>query len=397
MTVMRMPWLIAFVVAVVVLVALIVVMAVGLATHRIRIHSAAADSDSADDLSDETTTLLSLLPGTSIVVDANDEVVRCSPQAYQLGLVSDDAIVQQQVLTTVHEARRAGGRHQFDLTTETPERYANARDRGDHVDTRSVRRPNWLKVTVGRINERFVVVLVTDVSEVIRFAQIRDSFITNVSEQLLEPTTALAKLADSLESEEIDREHVTEDARLVRSSCNKLNHMVADLLLLIRAQEPITPSSANRLNVMDQVRAVAERLQPQAERDGVRLNIKGDADLVINGDKDQIDSALTKLVENAIGYSKEGGVVSVSASRSTDGTQVVIRVVDQGVGIDKRDQGRIFERFYRGAEQSERTRDGVGLGLAIVKHVALTHHGDVTVWSVPGQGSTFSLMLPVAR
>ena len=87
----------------------------------------------------------------------------------------------------------------------------------------------------------------------------------------------------------------------------------------------------------------------------------------------------------------------MSAVKSKDGEQAVIRVIDQGVGIAKKDQARIFERFYRGSSQSERTADGVGLGLAIVKHVALTHHGDVSVWSAPGQGSTFSLTLPLAQ
>ena len=147
---------------------------------------------------------------------------------------------------------------------------------------------------------------------------------------------------------------------------------------------------------MEQLRATAARLEPQAAEAGVQLNIKGDDDLVINGEADQIDSAVTKLIENAIGYSKENGVVSVSASKDKDGDRAVIRVIDQGTGIAKKDQARIFERFYRGVEQSNRTADGVGLGLAIVKHVALTHHGDVTVWSAPGQGSTFSLTLPLA-
>ena len=306
-----------------------------------------ADDDDNDDLSDDTATLLSMLPGASVVVDEHDEVVRCNPAAYRLGVVSDDAIAQQHVLDAIHEARKSGGKRQFDLTTDTPERYVADQNKGDHVATQSVHRPNWLKVTVGRINEQFVIVLITDVSDVIRFAQVRDSFITNVSEQLLGPTEALAKLADSLESGNLDEQQVAADARRVRSSCSKLNHMVSDLLLLIRAQEPITPSSANRLNVMEQLRATAARLEPQAAEAGVQLNIKGDDDLVINGEADQIDSAVTKLIENAIGYSKENGVVSVSASKDKDGDRAVIRVIDQGTGIAKKDQARIFERFYR--------------------------------------------------
>ena len=384
MTQMPLVAAIALIVTAVLFVVGIITLIVGFATHRVSMESPLADDDDNDDLSDDTATLLSMLPGASVVVDEHDEVVRCNP-------------AQQHVLDAIHEARKSGGKRQFDLTTDTPERYVADQNKGDHVATQSVHRPNWLKVTVGRINEQFVIVLITDVSDVIRFAQVRDSFITNVSEQLLAPTEALAKLADSLESGNLDEQQVAADARQVRSSCSKLNHMVSDLLLLIRAQEPITPSSANRLNVMEQLRATAARLEPQAAEAGVQLNIKGDDDLVINGEADQIDSAVTKLIENAIGYSKENGVVSVSASKDKDGDRAVIRVIDQGTGIAKKDQARIFERFYRGVEQSNRTADGVGLGLAIVKHVALTHHGDVTVWSAPGQGSTFSLTLPLAQ
>lgn len=266
MTQMPLVAAIALIVTAVLFVVGIITLIVGFATHRVSMESPLADDDDNDDLSDDTATLLSMLPGASVVVDEHDEVVRCNPAAYRLGVVSDDAIAQQHVLDAIHEARKSGGKRQFDLTTDTPERYVADQNKGDHVATQSVHRPNWLKVTVGRINEQFVIVLITDVSDVIRFAQVRDSFITNVSEQLLGPTEALAKLADSLESGNLDEQQVAADARQVRSSCSKLNHMVSDLLLLIRAQEPITPSSANRLNVMEQLRATAARLEPQAAR-----------------------------------------------------------------------------------------------------------------------------------
>ncbi|KAB7789249.1 two-component system sensor histidine kinase [Bifidobacterium cebidarum] len=389
--------LIALIALFAVLLVVIVAMAVGIATHRVTLSFAHREDNDIDDLPDDTAALLSMLPGISIVVDEHDSVVRSSPAAYQLGVVEEDAIIDTKVLEAVHEARKSGGKRQFDLTTATPDRYSVDRGGNDHVTAQSVSRPNWLKITVARISEKFVIVLVTDVSEIVRFGQVRDSFITNVSEQLLKPTQALSQLADSLEQGDPGSEQIVKDARLVRSSCNKLNHMVSDLLLLIRAQEPITPSSANRLNVMEQLRATIKCLEPEAERAGVQLRLKGDDALVINGLADQIDSAVTKLVENAIGYSKDNGVVSVSASASKDGNQAVIRVIDQGAGIAKQDQSRIFERFYRGASQNERTADGVGLGLAIVKHVALTHHGDVSVWSAAGQGSTFSLTLPLAQ
>lgn len=370
-----------------------VALLIGFATHRLCI----VDSDEGDgelaDLSDDTAALLSMMPVVSVVIDGHDEVVRSSPDAYRLGVVREGDIVEHAIIQAVHEVRESGRKRQFDLTTDTPEQYLA--DAGKTEG--SAHRPNWLKVTVGRLNGDLVIVLLNDVSDAVRFGQIRDSFITNVSEQLLEPTKALAKLADGLEHDMADSQQIEEDARHVRSGCIKLNHMVSDLLLLIRVQEPIVPSSANRLMVMEQVRKAVRDAQPQAVAAGVALNVAGDDALVVNGQADQIAAAVNKLIENAIGYSPSGKTVNVSVERSKEGDHAVIRVIDQGLGIAKKDQARIFERFYRGAAQNERTADGVGLGLAIVKHVALTHHGDVTVWSTPGSGSTFSLTLPLAK
>lgn len=388
-------WSILAIVLAVALLAVVAVLIFARVTGRLRWSIEPDDDEDADDLSDDTATLLSILPVTSIVVDRHDEVVRSSPSAYRLGLVSDDAIVNTRVLEEVRAIRTKGGKSSFDITTQTPERFVQDAKPSD--DAQLATRTNWLNITVGGIGEHFVVVLVNDESDTVRFAETRDAFIANVSEQLLEPTKALDSLADSLESNALDGEVIARDAKQVRSSSNKLHHMVDDLLLLIKAQEPVTPSDANLLNVMECLHACEAKVQAEAQQLGVTLVVKGDDTLTVNGDADQIDSALVKLAENAIRYSKSGGTVSMTAAKSQDGSGVVIRVVDQGAGIAKADQTHIFERFYRGAAQNDRTQDGVGLGLAIVKHVALTHHGEVSVWSAPGQGSTFTLALPLAK
>ncbi len=236
------------------------------------------------------------------------------------------------MLDAIHEARKSGGKRQFDLTTDTPERYVADQNKGDHVATQSVHRPNWLKVTVGRINEQFVIVLITDVSDVIRFAQVRDSFITNMSEQMLGPTEALAKLADSLESGNLDEQQVAADARQVRSSCSKLNHMVSDFAAAhtrAGADYAVFRQPTERYGT---AQGHGGATGAAGSRGWRAADIKGDDDLVINGEADQIDSAVTKLIENAIGYSKENGVVSVSASKDKDGDRAVIRVIDQRHG-----------------------------------------------------------------
>ena len=371
------------------------------------------DVEDDDTLDDTTNALLSMLSAASIVVDEHDEVIRAHPSAYSLGLVREDAIIDDSVLHAIHEVRSYGGKKQFDLTTTTAPASTAAPKAGrpttreiakqalvgqtKPVRPATVSRPNWLKVIVGRLNERFVVVIISDVSESVRFAQVRDSFITNVSEQLLKPTQSLEALADSLEeSGEPDVSDIHRKTAQLRQSCSRLEHMISDLLLLIKAQEPVLPTADNRINVMEQVRAVVQAHRAVAAARGVSIEMNGDGSLCINGDAEQIRAAVAKLVENAIAYSPDRTTVNVSIKANEEHTEAVVSVLDRGVGIPVGEQNRIFERFYRGDNQNEHSQDGIGLGLAIVKHVALTHHGSASVWSSPGQGSTFALVLPLA-
>ncbi|NMM96680.1 two-component sensor kinase [Bifidobacterium sp. DSM 109960] len=366
--------------------------------HKVRRKRAANDDDAGLDQS--TFGLLSILQSASLVVGDDDEVINANPEAYRLGIMRDDHIVNDKVLDAVHDVREHGGRRLFDIQTTTVARFESSADpaeRGEETGAYGVQRPNWLNVTVGRVDPSHVVVLLDDVSENVRFNQIRDSFIVNVSEQLLKPTEALNRLADELERNDLDSGRVHTAAHEVRVAGSHLNHMVADLLLLIKAQEPIVPSAANRINVMEQIDGVVASMKDAIREACLHVQVEGDRSLAINGDVSQIRTALSKLLENAIQYSPKGGYIGISAKPGEMGDDVQIRVLDQGMGIAKSEQSRIFERFYRGADQGDRKVDGVGLGLAIVKHVALTHHGAVSVWSVPGQGSTFTLTLPLAR
>ncbi|MBI0150586.1 HAMP domain-containing histidine kinase [Bifidobacterium sp. M0353] len=375
------------------------------------------DGEQADGeaLESSTQALLALIPAATVVVDGDDEVVRSSPDAYRLGIVSNDEISNPRIIEAIAQVRRSGGRRSFNLVTRTPTEFAldaaaESRESDDWEisQAQAVSRRNWLKVTLGRIDQSLVVVLIDDVSDSVRFVRTRDAFMTNVSEQMLKPVQALEELAAQLKTTshlegddpELLRSHlrsVSRDASSVQRYSAYLGHVLKDLLLLIRAQERIKPSRENVLDVAEQIRAVVQGEQDRADQAHVTLRWRCDQPLTIHGDGQQIRVALAKLVENAIAYSSSGSTVSLVAQASKDGHYGIIRVVDHGRGISKADQGRIFERFYRADNQSEETAVGIGLGLAIVKHVALTHHGSVTVWSAPGEGSTFTLMLPLAQ
>ena len=366
-------------------------------------------------LEGSTQALLALIPAATVVVDGDDEVVRSSPDAYRLGIVSNDEISNPKIIEAIAQVRRSGGRRSFNLITRTPTEFAldaaaesTESDDWEISQAQAVSRRNWLKITLGRIDRSLVVVLIDDVSDSVRFVRTRDAFITNVSEQMLKPVQALEELAAQLKTTshlegddpELLRSHlrsVSKDASSVQRYSAYLGHVLKDLLLLIRAQERIRPSRENVLDVAEQIRAVVQGEQDRADQAHVTLRWRCDQPLTIHGDGQQIRVALAKLVENAISYSSSGSTVSLVAQASKDGHYGIIRVVDHGRGISKADQGRIFERFYRADNQSEETAVGIGLGLAIVKHVALTHHGSVTVWSAPGEGSTFTLMLPLAQ
>lgn len=356
------------------------------------------DDDADDDLQDSTAALLTMIPAAAVVVDDTGEVVRANPDAYRLGVVDDDAIVSVPIAEAVRDVRAHGGKRTLELMTRTPRRFAEIDDDAHaSTDARTVSRPNWLNVTVGRISDGLVVILLDDVSEAVRFAQVRDDFITNVSQRLVQPSDELKHLAATLEQGGLDEAQIARDARQVRRTIAYIDHMVGDLLLLIKAQEQVTPTADNTLHVLAEAQAAADIARPIADERGQRIDVRGDDTLTVHGESAQIRAALGKLLENALAYSPDGATVSVDVRASRDGDDAVIRVIDRGSGIAEDEQQRIFERFYRGHNQNEHSRDGAGLGLAIVKHVALTHHGSVQVWSRPGQGSTFSLVLPIAH
>lgn len=396
----------------------------GFSSHKSSKHTSGDDDVEDAELSDDASSVLAMLDMPTMVVDNDNEVIRASSQAYTLGLVTDDAVSQSRVLQAINEVRQQGGSKRFTLVTHTPAQYVAVQEHDvvqdavpassvssdlqlEHSqrydrssletmhDASVVTRRNWLTVTVGRINDGLVVVLIEDTSTAHRFEQTRKDFITNVSEQLMRSTKTITQLSQILQHDRVSAERIEAVARLADRSAHHLHHMVEDLLLLMRAQHPIDVEHADTVNVGKQVALVAKDITPIAAAAHVRLVVNFDDCLLSYGDASQIRAALRKVVENAVAYSSEGSMVALQAARSEDGCYAVIRVVDRGVGIPLEDQPRIFERFYRSHNQSEKTAQGVGLGLAIAKHVALTHHGSITLWSRPGKGTTVNFALPL--
>ena len=173
----------------------------------------------------------------------------------------------------------------------------------------------------------------------------------------------------------------------------RVSRTIDDLLELSRI-EADEEARREEVPVHRFIAEAVDRVRPAAEQQGIAIEVEEPAArLAVAGDRRQLVSATYNLLENAVKYSDTGSTVQVRAR--TDGRWVDIEVQDHGIGIPRRDLERVFERFYRVDRARSRETGGTGLGLAIVRHVAGNHDGDVTVESTEGEGSTFTLRLPV--
>jgi two-component system, OmpR family, sensor histidine kinase SenX3 len=238
------------------------------------------------------------------------------------------------------------------------------------------------------------VAVVEDVSEHRRTEQIRRDFVSNISHELRTPVGALCVLAETMASE-TSSAALRRLARRMDHEANRLARMIDDLLTLtvIEAEE----IGSETVSVHRFIDEAIDRMTPAAERRNIRVESGEVPDVTVLGDRRQLTSAVFNLLDNAVKYSDEGSEVLVQAAvEFHDGRPIVrIDVIDHGIGIPPRDRERIFERFYRVDKARTRDTGGTGLGLAIVRHAVTNHGGELSVTSREGEGSTFTIMLPV--
>jgi two-component system sensor histidine kinase SenX3 len=237
-----------------------------------------------------------------------------------------------------------------------------------------------------------VLVVIDDVTNQCRLEAVRRDFVANISHELKTPVGALGLLAETLLAED-DPEVANRLAERMLTEAFRVGRTIDDLLALSQIEadeEAVRDDVPVHLFVAEAV----ERVRPASEQQGISIEVEeAPARLMVVGDRRQLVSATYNLLENAVKYSDPGSTVRVRAR--TDGRWVDVAVEDRGIGIPRRDLERVFERFYRVDRARSRETGGTGLGLAIVRHVASNHAGEVRVESREGEGSTFTLRLPV--
>ncbi|WP_313511260.1 sensor histidine kinase [Corynebacterium variabile] len=244
-------------------------------------------------------------------------------------------------------------------------------------------------------DDRFVVVYAWDNSENVRMESARRDFVANVSHELKTPVGAISLLVEALVESGDDPAAVGHFGARLQRETTRMSTMIGELITLSKLQGAASLPDPAPVEVDDVIEAAVGRNRETAEMHGIELKTDGPSGARLLGDENLLVTAVANLIANAVNYSPEETPVSVS--RAVKGESVVIRVTDHGIGIAPEDQQRVFERFFRVDQARSRATGGTGLGLALVKHTVINHGGNVSLWSRPGTGSTFSLEFPVFR
>ena len=352
-----------------------------------------------------------VMPYALIVADSAGAVAYASKGADPLNLVRNGRLVAEdigEVLALVVADGQVRER-ELKVTLPRPDRRQDGRGvrAGEAVPTDTL----YLRVRIGAIADDLFAIFLHDMSEQRRFEAMRRDFITNVSHELKTPSGAISLLAETITDAADDPDAVRYFAGRITKESQRLAELVHKLIELQRAQDAPAMSDAKPMSVVAMTREsiAANEVQADAKQIGIVLSLNGrvipvevpegepetlDDDVLVRVGREPFTTAVKNLVENAIHYSPAHTTVSVGIG--VVGDRVRVRVVDQGIGIPKESLGRIFERFYRVDPARSRETGGSGLGLAITKHCVQECGGTISVWSREGEGSTFTIELPVA-
>jgi len=339
----------------------------------------ATSINSQTDLSTQSFDLLRAIDAESIVVTPNDQVIYYSEKITNLNLIKDERIQNKELGNLVRAVRRSGISQ--DATMELPRGPIGA---GTHD----------LLVRVASIGDAgLIAILIFDDSEMRRLDSIRRDFVANISHELKTPIGALSILSEAVLEASNDPEAIAKFASRMQSEAKRLSGLVQEIIDLSRLQDDDPLKNGKPVDLAEVITEAIDQSRLNAENRKIALVFESVDGVKVNGDRAQIMMAIHNLIENAINYSPNGTRVAITLKVLNAIAEVAVS--DQGIGIPEKDLERIFERFYRVDPARSRLTGGTGLGLSIVKHIAINHGGDVSLWSVEGAGSTFTVRFPL--
>jgi two-component system, OmpR family, phosphate regulon sensor histidine kinase PhoR len=235
-----------------------------------------------------------------------------------------------------------------------------------------------------------------DISQLERLEQVRQEFLANVSHELRTPLAAITAYVETLLDGGLDDgENCLRFLHTIHRNAERMRALVNDIAELSAIEAGNVRLAPEAISLHLFVNEIFSHLAPRAAKYEVTLNNEVNEELGVFADRRRLEQIFINLIDNAIKFNRPGGSVTVSTALSERGNHHLIRVRDTGIGIPADALSRVFERFYRVDKARSRAAGGTGLGLAIVKHLALAHGGEASVSSTVGEGSEFTIKLPV--
>lgn len=235
--------------------------------------------------------------------------------------------------------------------------------------------------------------VISDVTRLHKLERMRSEFVSNVTHELKTPLTSIRGSIELLKSADRDKETRSYFYDVLDIEAERLQHLIDDMLVLSRIENAKDDPSACACSVADAILQCVERIQPAAAQNGITITTNLDEDMYVSCSPTRLQQLFGNLIENAVKYNVPKGSVIISTAKQKK--TAVIRVKDTGIGIAKEHFDRLFERFYRVDASRSREVGGTGLGLSIVKHLAVLYGGEVSVESEVGEGSTFTVRMPL--
>jgi len=319
------------------------------------------------------------LETAAIIISADNSQYSVTTQVDPLGVIRDDRIVSEELQAIIRVVRRTYLKQVGKIEVA----------RGPIGEGRLE-----LMVNVIPLSETGVVLItLKDESEADRVDEVRRDFVANISHELKTPIGALSLLSEAVLGSKDDPDSVKKFATRMQSEAKRLTELVQEIINLSRVQDSDPLQIPHEFGVEDLINEAIDQCQTTSTARAIDVVYSGGVDATLLGDREQLIMALHNLIENAINYSPDSTKVSITTRLEDEILNIL--VADQGIGIPQSDIERIFERFYRVDPARSRQTGGTGLGLSIVKHIITKHGGEVSVWSVEGVGSTFSIRLPI--
>jgi two-component system phosphate regulon sensor histidine kinase PhoR len=340
----------------------------------------------------ELNTILSSMSEGVIAVDTQEKIISINPAAAEiLGIKNENTEGQW-----LHNIIRNSTLQRFVMQTLSSDTKIETTFNLPGTDGDVVIHASGVVLNDGPGGPQGAVLVLNDITRIVRLENARKDFVANVSHELRTPLTSIKGFLETIRDGNYPLPvEVTEFLKIIDSKTNRLCSIIEDILSLSSIERDhehreISFTESNLRTVLD---TAVENCSSKAASKKIKLIIESEKEFNLPMNAQLLEQAVVNLIDNAVKYSDEGREVIIRAVKKDK--NALITVEDQGIGISSEHLSRIFERFYRVDKARSRKLGGTGLGLSIVKNIIVAHGGSVDVKSEPGKGSIFSISVPL--